>query len=404
MKEDTYAAVEPRHINYFFFLNDIPERNIHSMGEIQDYLNQFTDWEFDEELKLNFLNYIRKTYRNALISLEKFDLSNLDLDEYKECLNTTDFKKISPDDFIFEKLKYYVFTYGLSKPKVKPDIGAGEKPNKLETSKSSSDIIERLKREAYENERLERLKYEALGKNYYEEKTKEHLEQQKPCIEVIKNDFKNSLIKIKILLPQIDNEIEYEKSKSYLSTYTEKKLLDKLDAKLLFDFNIEEIMKYCNSIENLNEKIIYLSFVIKEERNANSQIWYQIEKQQDEEALKILEAKRSYHRKINSRIIRERGFLEKAKALSNQELNNRNNVQLKDSQNEMKVLKRFKRGELKKKCKKYAIEFELIKGETLTKENIMKICKSIEEEGFEVNQGSVGSVLRDKLGYRKTKY
>ena len=34
----------------------------------------------------------------------------------------------------------------------------------------------------------------------------------------------------------------------------------------------------------------------------------------------------------------------------------------------------------------------------------MKICKSIEEEGFEVNQGSVGSVLRDKLGYRKTKY
>ena len=143
MKEDTYAAVEPRHINYFFFLNDIPERNIHSIEEIQDYLNQFSDWEFDEELRLDFLNYIRKTYRNALISLENFDLSNLDLDEYKDCLNTTDFNRISHDDFIWEKLGFYVSRYGLSKPKVKPDIGAGEKPNKLETSKSSSDIIER---------------------------------------------------------------------------------------------------------------------------------------------------------------------------------------------------------------------------------------------------------------------
>jgi len=220
MKEDTYAAVEPRHINYFFYLNDYPERNIHSIKEIQDYLNQFSDWEFDEELRLDFLNYIRKTYRNALISLENFDLSNLDLDEYKDCLNVIDFNSISPDDFIREKLSYYVSIYGLSKLKVKPDIGAGEKPNKLETSKSSSDIIDRIKSEAYENERLERLKYEALGKNYDEEKTIKQLEQQKRCIEVIKNDFKNSLIKIKNLLPQIDNEIEYEKSKSSKSTNT----------------------------------------------------------------------------------------------------------------------------------------------------------------------------------------
>jgi len=34
----------------------------------------------------------------------------------------------------------------------------------------------------------------------------------------------------------------------------------------------------------------------------------------------------------------------------------------------------------------------------------MKICKSLEEEGYDVNQGSVASVLRDKLGYRKNKY
>lgn len=208
MKEDTYAVLEPRHINYFFYLNDIPERNIHSIEEIQDYLNQFSDWEFDQELILDFLNYIKKTYRNALISLENFDLSNLDRDEYKDYLNTTDFNIISPDDFIWEKLKYYVFSYGLSKPKVKPDITPEEKPKKVETPKTSSDTIERLEREA-------------LGENYDEENTKKQLEQQKHCINVIKSDFKNSIKKIKNLLPQIDNEIEYEKSKSSLSTNTE---------------------------------------------------------------------------------------------------------------------------------------------------------------------------------------
>jgi len=85
------------------------------------------------------------------------------------------------------------------------------------------------------------------------------------------------------------------------------------------------------------------------------------------------------------------------------EFDNKKNLQQNDTQNKTKVLKRFKWGELKKNCKKYAIEFGLMQGETLTKENIIKVCKALEEEGYEVNQGSVGSVLRDKLRYKKKK-
>ncbi|MBU1097322.1 MAG: hypothetical protein KKB34_12635 [Bacteroidetes bacterium] len=68
-----------------------------------------------------------------------------------------------------------------------------------------------------------------------------------------------------------------------------------------------------------------------------------------------------------------------------------------------KVLKRFKYGELKKKCKIIALEYDLRVGETLSQSQIDLVISSLEKQGYNVNSGSVASTLKDKLNYRKKK-
>jgi hypothetical protein len=67
------------------------------------------------------------------------------------------------------------------------------------------------------------------------------------------------------------------------------------------------------------------------------------------------------------------------------------------------VLKRFERGELKKKCHQFAIEFNFQKGVTLTQEQITKVCNALENKGYQVNRSSVKSTLGEKLGYCERK-
>ena len=61
------------------------------------------------------------------------------------------------------------------------------------------------------------------------------------------------------------------------------------------------------------------------------------------------------------------------------------------------------RGELKELCSKYAIEFGLKLGESLKDEDIVKVFDKITADGIKTTEGSVGSTLRDKLGYKKKK-
>lgn len=69
-----------------------------------------------------------------------------------------------------------------------------------------------------------------------------------------------------------------------------------------------------------------------------------------------------------------------------------------------KTGRRFKRKELKKNCKEIAIEIGLVKEEELTQSKIDKVCALLERKGFVVNNKSVGTVLREKLGYKKKIY
>lgn len=71
------------------------------------------------------------------------------------------------------------------------------------------------------------------------------------------------------------------------------------------------------------------------------------------------------------------------------------------SQNREKESKKFQFGELKKECKIIAEELGLKKGETLMQVQIDEAVSILESKGFKVNKKSVGTVLRDKLGYRK---
>lgn len=65
---------------------------------------------------------------------------------------------------------------------------------------------------------------------------------------------------------------------------------------------------------------------------------------------------------------------------------------------------RFKRNELKALCSKIAEDLKLIKGDELTQNNILEVCKRLEEMNYVVIEKSVATALRDKLGYRKEKY
>jgi hypothetical protein len=73
-----------------------------------------------------------------------------------------------------------------------------------------------------------------------------------------------------------------------------------------------------------------------------------------------------------------------------------NNIIKKDQ-----VIKSYDRGDLKKKCAQLALEYNFKRGVTLSKEDIDKVCKALESEGFEVKRNSVTTTLRDKLHYCK---
>lgn len=62
----------------------------------------------------------------------------------------------------------------------------------------------------------------------------------------------------------------------------------------------------------------------------------------------------------------------------------------------------FGRGELKEKCKTIALDLGFKKGEALTQKHIDKVCKILTQKRFNVKPKSVGTVLRDKLGYKKS--
>lgn len=64
-------------------------------------------------------------------------------------------------------------------------------------------------------------------------------------------------------------------------------------------------------------------------------------------------------------------------------------------------LRKPKRGELKKNCEEIASSLGFEKETELTNADIDLVCRELEKRGIQPNPKSVGSTLRDKLGYRK---
>jgi hypothetical protein len=67
-------------------------------------------------------------------------------------------------------------------------------------------------------------------------------------------------------------------------------------------------------------------------------------------------------------------------------------------------LRKPKRGELKKKCEEIASSLRFEKETELTSTHIDLVCQELEKRGIKSNPKSVGSTLREKLGYHKKIY
>ena len=159
---------EPEHINHFFYLYGLPEKNIHCIEDIQIYLDKFPDWDYENQLNFNFLSYIKKTYKNVLISLENFDTQIIY--QWPEYLTINKVKKLTADKFIREKL--------------------------------------------------------ATTLHFIDQAKVSSVEKESAKIPSIEADFKHSKKQANKLLQQIENEIENLEYHLSLSTNTEYKTLD----------------------------------------------------------------------------------------------------------------------------------------------------------------------------------
>lgn len=163
----------------------LPERNIHCIEDIQIYLDRFSDFGFEDKLKLDFLYFIRKTYKNALISLKNFDIEKIEIRQ--DLFINGKVEKISNDIFIREMLLTSLYFYGF---------------------------------------------WEYLADH------NKKLKAKKSNIEFIKDDFKNSVANIERLIPQIENEIEYYEKRPIHSNNT-----TKTDIEEKFDVDGNEIIE-----------------------------------------------------------------------------------------------------------------------------------------------------------------
>lgn len=206
-----------------------------------------------------------------------------------------------------------------------------------------------------------------------------------------------------------------------------------------FGFDYKEIVKNVDSLKSIHEKENYLEWVLLEAKNIINKVKYnqlifigidsknriptylgdqnKVYEMQNKIFVKMLQDTYNHLYKLHNNheyITRER-FLE----YFNKLFFHFEKVTIKSIKNQIKKLKlelnnkrtngydgqkTFERWELKIKCKEYAKKLNLKKGEELTKEKVLEVCKELEKEGYKINNNSVASTLRDKLKYKKETY